>query len=74
MHVQYQVQYTKRNKNTTQYVLATTIRQQTQTRHAPSYIQLEVKTNLISFLWGNRNGQVTLDSIEYIFPRMGITT
>ena len=39
------------NKNTTQYVLDTTIRKQTrltQIRHKPSYKQLEVKTNGIA--------------------------
>ena len=43
----------KQNKNTTQYVLDTTIRKQTQityARHEPSYKQLEVKTNRTSFL------------------------
>ena len=38
----------KHNKNTTQYVLETTIRKLphiTQIRHEPSYKQLEVKTN-----------------------------
>ena len=35
----------KQNKNTTQYMLDTTIRK-----------QLEVKTNRTSFLCGNRNG------------------
>ena len=48
----------KQNKNTTQYVLDTTIRKQTQityARHEPSYKQLEVKTNRTLFLCGNRN-------------------
>jgi len=43
---------TKQSKNITQYVLDTTMRKQaqlTQTRHAPSYKQLEVKTNQTSF-------------------------
>ena len=38
----------KQNKNTTQYVLDTTIRKETQItnmRHEPSYKQLEVKMN-----------------------------
>jgi hypothetical protein len=43
-------------KNTTQYVLYTTIRKQTQIRHELSYKQLEVKTNRTSHLCGNRNG------------------
>jgi len=42
-------------KNTTHYVLDTTIRKQTQTRHELSYKQLEVKTNRTSFLFGNHN-------------------
>jgi hypothetical protein len=48
----------KQNKNTTQYVLETTIGKQTQityVRHEPSYKQLKVKTNRTSFLCGNRN-------------------
>jgi hypothetical protein len=43
----------KQNKNTTQYELDTTMRKQTQIiwiRHAPSYKQLQVKTNRTSFL------------------------
>ena len=50
---------TQNNKYTTQYVLDPTIRKQTQItqiRLEPSYKQLEVKTNRISFLYGNRNG------------------
>jgi len=42
----------KQSKNTTQYVLDTTIRKQTQItkiRHAPSYKQLEVKMDRTSF-------------------------
>ena len=42
----------KQNKNTTQYVLDTTMRKQTQItliRQGPSYIELEVKTNRTSF-------------------------
>ena len=42
----------KQNKNTTQYVLDTTMRKQTQItliRQEPSYIELEVKTNRTSF-------------------------
>jgi hypothetical protein len=49
----------KKEKNTTQYVLHTTIPKQTQIaeiRHEPSYQQLEVKTNRTSLLCGNRNG------------------
>ena len=49
----------KQNKNTTQYVLDTTMRKQTQItsiRYEPSYKQLEVKTKRTSFLCGNRNG------------------
>jgi hypothetical protein len=49
----------KTNKNTTQYVLNTTIRKQTQItliRYEPSYKQLEVNTNRTSSLCGNRNG------------------
>ena len=48
---------TEKNKDTTQYVLDTTIPKQTQItqiRHAPSYKQLEVKTNRSSFIYGNR--------------------
>jgi len=40
---------TKKTENTTQYVLDTTIHKQTQiteTRHEPSYKQLEVKTTM----------------------------
>ena len=47
----------KQNKNTAQYVFGTPIRKQAQTtkvRHAPSYQQLEVKTNRTSCK--NRNG------------------
>jgi hypothetical protein len=33
----------KQNKNTTQYVTDTTMHKQTQTRHRPSYKQLDVK-------------------------------
>jgi hypothetical protein len=47
----------KQKKNTTQYVLDITIRNQaqlTQKRHVPSYKQLEVKTNRTSFSYGNR--------------------
>ena len=47
------------NRKTTQYVLKTTVRKQTQItliRHVPSYKQLKVKTNLTAFLCGNRNG------------------
>ena len=42
----------KQNKNTTQYVLDTTMRKQTQItyiRHEPPYKQLGVKTNRTSF-------------------------
>ena len=42
----------KENKNTTQFVLDTTTRKQTQItyiRHEPSYKQLEVKMNRASF-------------------------
>jgi len=49
----------KQNKNTTQYVLDTTLRKQTQItyiRYEPSYKELEVMTNRTSFLCGNRNG------------------
>jgi hypothetical protein len=49
----------KQNKNTTQYVLDTTICKQTQAtqrRHEPSYKQLEVKTNRTSLVCGNHNG------------------
>jgi len=59
--------YTRRRKtkeNTTQYVLNTTIRKQTEMtpiRHEPSYNQLEVKTIRISFLCGNRNGHHTTE-------------
>ena len=35
----------KQNENTTQYVLYTTTRKQTQIKHEPSYKQLEVKMN-----------------------------
>jgi hypothetical protein len=48
----------KQNKNTTQYELDTTMRKQTQItwiRHAPSYKQLQVKTNWTSFLCGYRS-------------------
>jgi len=54
--------YTRRrktNQNTTQCVLDTTIRKQTQItgiRHSSSYKQLEVKRKRSSFLCGNRNG------------------
>ena len=44
----------KQNKNTTQYVLDTTIRKQTQIWHEPSHKQLEIKTNRTSPLCGNR--------------------
>ena len=47
------------NKNTTQYVLDTTIRKQTQIteiRHDPSCKPPEVNMNLTSFLCGNGNG------------------
>lgn len=46
------------NKNTTQHVLDTTTRKQTQTtqiKHVPSDKQLEVIANLLSFLCGNGN-------------------
>ena len=49
----------KKGKNTTQYVLHTTIPKQTQIaeiRHEPSYQQLEVKMNRTPFSCGNRNG------------------
>ena len=52
-------QEVNQSKNTTQYVLHTTIPKQTQIaeiRHEPSYQQLEVKTNRTSLLCGNRNG------------------
>jgi hypothetical protein len=48
----------KINKKRTQCALHTTIRKQTQItliRHAPSYKQLEVKTNKPSFACGNQN-------------------
>jgi hypothetical protein len=46
-------------KNTTQYVLDTTMRnlnKHKQRRHEPYYKQLEVKMNRTSFSCGNRNG------------------
>ena len=49
----------KQSKNTTQYVLDTTIHKQTQityTSNEPSYKQLKVKTTRTSFPRGNRNG------------------
>ena len=49
----------KHNKQTTQYVLDTTRRKQTQITsisHEPSYEQLELKTTRTSFLCDNRNG------------------
>jgi len=49
----------KTKKNTTQYVLDTTMCKQTQTtqiKHEPSYKQREVKTNRTSHLCGNHNG------------------
>jgi hypothetical protein len=39
----------KQNENTTQYVLHTTTRKQTQIKHEPPYKQLVVKTNWTSF-------------------------
>ena len=36
----------KQNENTTQHVLDITVRKQTQTRHEPSYKQLEEKTDI----------------------------
>jgi hypothetical protein len=39
----------KQSENTTQYVLYTTTRKQTQIKHEPSYKQLEVKMNWTSF-------------------------
>jgi hypothetical protein len=48
----------KQNKNTTQYVLDTTMCKQTQImqiRHEPSYKKLEVKTNRTSVLCRNCN-------------------
>jgi hypothetical protein len=47
------------NRKTTQYVLKTTVRKQTQItliRHVPFYKQLEVKTNQTSFSYGKRTG------------------
>jgi len=49
----------KQNKITTQYGLDNTMRKQTQRteiRHAPSYKQLETKTNRTSVVCGNSNG------------------
>jgi hypothetical protein len=46
-----------KTKNTTQYVLDTTMRKQTQithTRHQPSNKQLEIKTNAISLSCGKK--------------------
>jgi hypothetical protein len=54
---QHRVHNTK--KNTTQYVLDTTMRnlnKHKQRRHEPYYKQLEVKMNRTSFSCGNRNG------------------
>jgi hypothetical protein len=55
-----QIAKTSKAKNTTQYVLNTTMHKQTQItwiRHEPFYHQLGVKrTNRTSFLCGNRNG------------------
>ena len=48
----------KQNKNTTQYVMDTTIRKHTQIthiRHEASYQQLEVQMNRTSVVCGNRN-------------------
>jgi len=49
-----------KNRNTTQHMLDTTMRKQTQItsiRYEPSYKQLEVKTNRTMFVCGNRNRQ-----------------
>ena len=49
----------KQNKDTTHYVLDTSIPKQTQRaeiRHGPTYKQLEVHTNQTSVVCGNRNG------------------
>ena len=55
---QHMIHKTKKNKtkNTTQYVLDTTIRKQTQTRHEPSYQLLERKMNHTSLPLRNHNG------------------
>ena len=57
---QHRVHKMKKNKtkNTTQYVLGTTMRKQTQItyiRHEKSYKQLEIKQNQTPFLCGNCN-------------------
>ena len=46
--------YGKQYENTTQYVLDTTIRKQTQIRHKPPHKQWKAKTNRLWFLCGNR--------------------
>ena len=49
----------KHNNNTTEYVLDTTIRKQTQImyiKHESSYKQMMVKTNRTSFVCGRRHG------------------
>jgi subtilase family serine protease len=59
----------KQSKNTTQYVLDTTIRKQTQityTIHERSYKQLEVKINRTSFLCGNSNGHHNPEPRTYL--------
>ena len=53
----------KQNKDTTQYVLDTTMRkhtQLTQKRHGPSYKQLKVTMNRTSFLCGNRQSEINM--------------
>jgi hypothetical protein len=53
----FKMPWEKQNKNTTQYVMDTTIRKHTQIthiRHEASYQQLEVKMNRTSVLCGNR--------------------
>ena len=60
-------QFIEQNKNTTQCVLDTTIRKQTQIRHELSYTQLEVKTNRTSFLCRNRNGHHSSQLLNLMF-------
>jgi hypothetical protein len=51
----------KQNKNTTQYLLGTTIYANKHIRYEPSYKQLEVKMNRTLFLCGNRNGHHNME-------------
>jgi hypothetical protein len=59
----------KKIKAKTQHNMDTPVRKQTQityVRHETSYKQLWVKTNRISFSYGNRNGHDNTKVTEYL--------